>query len=262
MTTVVKSRLDRSFSVTTRNGFEAHFVDREVPMVDLSSQKGCNMGCSMCHLTLNGFTKMEHAGTKDILDQIDQVVKRIPTNIPRDHLNVNMMGMGDWTLNPYYGFYEQGIVDRVLELGFKDCNIRISTPGFVQPRTSATGKTIFYWSLYTLNPEIRKKILPKAMDPEEYYSMLKWHKHVVHFPIIPGVNDSIDSIQAINYFLYPGTKINLLDYKDERGEVITTKVKALELLSERHNVKDIVSNGVDIGASCGIFTATQKKPLT
>jgi adenine C2-methylase RlmN of 23S rRNA A2503 and tRNA A37 len=253
------SKLDRSFSITTENGFEAHFVDREIPMIDLSSQVGCNMGCSMCHLTLNGLTDMTQASQEDIIEQLNLIINSIPESISRNFVNINMMAKGDWTLNPLNGKFERQILEYVKK-HFKDARIRISTPGFTVPKTNDPKNTIFYWSLYSLDKEVRKRLLPKALDPKIYYDLLKSYNHTIHFPIIPGENDSLEQIQAISNFLEEGTKINLLDYKTEDCELIeNNKEAAYKIFSERHNVKKIQSQGLDIGASCGIFTQTVKK---
>lgn len=253
---VIYSKLDRSFSITTGRNFEAHFVDRDIPMIDLSSQTGCNMGCSMCHLTLNGLTEMVQATKDDIIEQLDRILNLIPKEISRDLININMMAKGDWTLNPLNGKFERQIVEYSKRY-FKNAKIRISTPGFVSPKTNDPENTIFYWSLYSLDPQIRAELLPKAANPITFYEELKRFNHTIHFPIIFGKNDTVDQIQDICDFLEPKTKINLLDYKTSCCELIEdNKSLAYQILSKKHRIKNIQSQGVDIGASCGIFTQT------
>lgn len=251
--------MDNSKSFLTLRGFESHYVDRRPHTIDLSSHKGCDRGCAMCHLTLFGLTDMTEATPADFLHQMELALDGIEPDGP---LKINMMGMGDITLHSLHGAIEPIISSKARSMGWSEVQIRISTPGFGRIQNSPILSNLnvkYYWSLLTLNKEKRKKYLPNAIPPKDFlkYLMNRYGEDfVVHFPIIKGVNSSAKELVDIRDFLPDNTQINLLPFKDKKANVLDIREFAYKILSKKHRVKLIPITGLEVGASCGIFRQT------
>lgn len=256
--------MDNSKSFLTLRGFEAHYVDRRPHTIDLSSHKGCDRACTMCHLTLFGLTDMTEATPTDFFHQMELALDGVE---PDGLLKINMMAMGDITLHSMHHYIEPILYNKALSMGWEEAQIRISTPGFGNVKLSSKRYPYvkYYWSLLTLDPNIRGKYLPKAKNPDFFLRELKTKQQdnfTVHFPVINGVNSSERQLIAIKDFLPPNTRINLLPFKNKVADIIEPPKLALDILGEKHQVKVIQVTGLEVGASCGIFRETIPRKST
>jgi adenine C2-methylase RlmN of 23S rRNA A2503 and tRNA A37 len=128
-----------------------------------------------------------------------------------------------------------------------------------------------YYSLYSVNPEFRRKWLPQALDPVEAVQKLAAWQSVtgkrpkVHFAFIRGENDSTDNVQDICRLLEANNlhvDLNVVRYNppDERSqeaeeEVIERNVRLFRELMPRSTIAVIPRVGFDVQASCGMFTS-------
>jgi adenine C2-methylase RlmN of 23S rRNA A2503 and tRNA A37 len=129
-----------------------------------------------------------------------------------------------------------------------------------------------YWSLYSLDPIVRMRWLPKAGRPDLVAKGLRtWSKSTgkgiaLHQALIKGVNDSSLNAHSIVNFLVqydlPVERVNLVRYNppdtsseeaswDSYLEHAEIYVKAFG--EKRVNLKPRV--GFDVKASCGMFVS-------
>ncbi len=282
---VLNSEIDRSVNFVEEQlvGFiESRFVRKcdEYFVAYLSSQTGCNRGCTFCHLTATGQTSFVDSSHNDFMAQAIQVFKHYrKQNSAAKYMHYSFMARGEPLANKI--LLESGD-ELLLKLGqvAKEeglpAKFNIST---IMPMTLKNSLTdIFnyisptiYYSLYSTNVEWRKKWMPAAMDPIAALLMIKEYQEFskkiikIHFPFIAGENDSeedihrvCDAIKKINLIC----EFNLVRYNpaapdqgvESSEEVISRNVN---IFKERFNfdskVKIIPRVGFDVKASCGMF---------
>jgi len=177
---VLNSELDRSVNFVEEQlvGFlESRFVRKcdEYFIAYLSSQTGCNRGCAFCHLTVMGQTSFVDTSHNDFMAQAIQVFKHYRSQKkPAKYMHYNFMARGEPLANQI--LLESG-AELLSKLGqvAKDeglpAKFNIST---IMPMTlkrslvdvfGYVNPTIYY-SIYSTNPEWRKKWMPAAMDTD------------------------------------------------------------------------------------------------
>lgn len=280
----LKSKIDKSVNIIEENlkGFiESRYVRRcdEYFNCYLSSQSGCNKGCKFCHLTATGQTAFEDVPLHGYLDQAIQVFKQYKkSNITAKRVHYSFMARGE----PLSNLNLLRDADQILiELGYlaskydlnPKFNISTIMPSSLHNvRLTDIFKTItptIYYSLYSTNPEFRKKWMPAAMEVDKALNLLKEYQDMtkkiikIHFPFIKGENDSeqdvynvCDKIRDRNLLV----EFNLVRYNPfspEQGEEASP-----EILERNFNIindaiagkaKVIQRVGQDCFSSCGQF---------
>lgn len=277
---ILRSQLDKSVNIITESDigyFEARYVRRtdRTFIVYLSSQSGCDQGCRFCHLTRTGQTKFINGTHNELVDQAKQVYEVYDNDIPAEIVHYNFMSRGEPLNNPHLNkevleTLGEMALSRNLSPLFKISTIMPkSYDGDLVKRFSPITPDIYY-SLYTMNPETRKKWLPKAKDPNEALDILKdYQKRTgkiirLHWANIQGVNDSkheLDKIiEAVNdrqlMVMFNFVKYNAF------SDSFSAEVEQMELEDNLQYLLDnipgaqgqIVSRvGFDVHASCGTF---------
>lgn len=292
----LKSNQDASVNFVHAGGFESRYVSRndDYFIVYLSSHNGCNKACRFCHLTQTGQTDMEEATMVDYLAQLVPVINHYQElvesgqRVKAKKVHFNFMARGDAFASEW--LWQNGkdlrvlfeYIARELDLDFR---INVST---IMPKEAGlrplskmfgTHKVQVYYSLYSVNPEFRRRWLPHALPIERaFYLLWQWkqcnpeylRKDVVtiHFALIDGENDSQDDILNLIHALKNDglkPKFNIVRYnpanercgKESPIERINEIFTKLTEYHNHENSKIVERVGFDVAASCGMFINTK-----
>jgi adenine C2-methylase RlmN of 23S rRNA A2503 and tRNA A37 len=263
---------------------EARFVQRDPSyfIAYLSSQTGCNQACRFCHLTQLRETSMGHATIEDYHRQFEQVINHYDQrDAPVDRMNVNMMARGEPLLNPNFVRDFADFITPIREAAEqRDIGYRINVSSIfpvgsrdVDLVPAFAGHPVtFYWSLYSLKPEFRRRWIPKADDPARTMErLLEWQSAtgrpvVIHHALIKDQNDKIcDHVSLRDFIRSSGlkAKVNLVRYNSfgpRTGEEASDRSyeQALSILGSDMPVtgsRIVPRVGFDVAASCGMFVA-------
>jgi len=236
----------------------------------VSSQVGCNMGCTFC---ASGLLKKQRDLTAgEMVAQVMYVQKELDKNEGRVS-NIVIMGTGEPFDNydNVIRYCEIINSDHGLAIGAR--HITISTCGVV-PRIREFAQGHYQYnlaiSLHAPNNELRERLMPidRAYNLDELMSALRDYSEGNHrrltfeYILLNGVNDTDDhAIQLANLIRGMNAYINLIPYNevDENGYRTTNEKKALHFYDVlmKHGVKATLrsKHGDDIDAACGQLRA-------
>jgi 23S rRNA (adenine2503-C2)-methyltransferase len=281
--TVLNSQIDRSVNFVEEQlvGFiESRFVRKydDYFIAYLSSQTGCNRGCTFCHLTATGQTSFVDSSHNDFMAQAIQIFKHYrKEKKPARYMHYNFMARGEPLANKILldsgdelltklgqiakdeGLPAKFNISTIMPVTLKKPLIEIF--GYINP-------TIYY-SLYSTNPEWRKKWMPAAMEVDQALGMLqeyqKFSKKIVkiHHTFIAGENDSVEEIHNVCDAIDKHEllcEFNLVRYNpaspDQGVESDPLDIdRNMEIMTNRFRgkVQIIPRVGFDVKASCGMF---------
>ncbi len=284
---VLNSEMDRSVNFVEEQlvGFlESRFVRKcdEYFIAYLSSQTGCNRGCTFCHLTATGQTSFVDSSHNDYMAQAIQIFKHYrkqKAKNPATYMHYNFMARGEALANKILlesgdellsklgqvakgeGLAAKFNISTIMPVTLKDSLVRVFN--YINP-------TIYY-SLYSMNLEWRKKWMPAAMEPQQALEMLKEYQDFskkivkIHYPFIADENDSVEEINNVCDAV---TKMNLIcefnlvrynpaapdQGTESSDEVIKRNVEMFENRFKFNSKVQIIPRvGFDVKASCGMF---------
>lgn len=280
------SELDQSVNFERRETIgklEARYVRRaeDYFIVYLSSQTGCKQACRMCHLTATGQTKLRDVTIEEYFEQAERVLQYYDTKPHADMVHFNFMARGEPLANRIFVENADVILEGLAEMASKRglrYKFLISTI-FPKELYGTELVDIFkdpalypeiYYSMYSVNPEFRKRWLPKAMVPEAAMDKLfEWQQLTgktpkIHYAFIDGENDSIGDVKGVidcvkKYAV--DVNWNIVRYNPPEGhsskEPVEGHIQYLAGFIRRHlpkaRVKIIPRVGTDVKASCGTF---------
>ncbi len=300
MVSIEKSKIDQSVNFIEKKieGFlESRYVRRKDDyfICYLSSSSGCDLACRMCHLTATGqngksLNRLQDADYQDYLQQALQVFKHYRSeceekkNPPARICHLNFMARGDFfanknVLNGGATDILMGLSNLVIKEGLiPKFNISTIFPknyengSCLQESLSSMFKIInptIYYSLYSMNPEFRKKWLPRAVDVHVALRMLQDYQAIskkiptIHYCFIKGENDSLADLDWVcnsldHYNLL--ANFNIVRYNSysevqgvESEQNVINRNSEFLLKRIKGKVKVIDRIGVDVAASCGVF---------
>ena len=246
----------------------------------LSSQSGCAQACRMCHLTATKQIKNKSSTLTDYNNQARTVLDWYDTKCPKAEIvHYNFMARGEAFDNPEFIEYNQDLFTR---LGLESTKRKLFPRFLVSTILPVTlkGKSLseifpvinpeIYYSIYSVNPEFRKRWIPKALPVDKSLAMLKEYqdntKKIIklHWAFIEGQNDSEDDMALLCHRVRSsGLRVDIAivrynPYSDKFGaesslEVINRNVEILKMLLPFSKVKMITRVGPDVKASCGMF---------
>lgn len=282
MSQVLKSQIDQSVNFVEQQlvGFlESRYVRKveDYFICYLSSQTGCNRGCKFCHLTASNQTAFKDSDYQDYLNQAMQVFRHYRGEIPAKYMHYNFMARGEALANKNLLDNADEILLSLAQLAIKEnlkpkFNMSSIIPKTLNKSLTDIFKVIhptMYYSIYSVDPQFRKKWLPSAMDYSQALDLLKEYQQVskkivkIHFAFIKGENDSIENLEAMVHELDKRKllcEFNLVRYNPfspDQGEESSEEVlnRNLVYLSEnfKGKVQMIPRVGFDVKASCGMF---------
>lgn len=282
---VKRSELDRSVNFIFSNDAEARYVKRDGDgklLAYISSQTGCKQACRFCHLTQKGYTNDQNVNAADMKRQLLTVLNEYHDSKSRvdfeenDILHINFMARGEPMLNPEVRSMDWfSIVNEYASEFEGNTRINISTimPKDLKVINPDLIPTHFFYSLYSVDDEWRRRWLPRAMNKHKARQMLNEYGNqtglpiTIHFALIAGENDSIDDAKRCAEFLSYFDKkprFNLVrynSYNDDRLGVESSEeqiARYLEVINEQTTRARIVPRvGRDVDASCGTFSTTE-----
>lgn len=283
--TILRSEIDQSVNFV-ENQLVGFLESRYVRKVDdyficyLSSQTGCNRGCKFCHLTATNQMAFTDSDYADFVTQAVTVFRHYKQEMiekPAKYVHFNFMARGEALANKTFLRCADDILHALAHLaiahGVKS-KFNVSTIMPVTLKQSLTDifqivTPTMYYSLYSVNPEFRKKWLPAAMPVGQALDMLKEYQDMtkkivkIHHCFIKDENDHPDDISDMCVELDKRDLIcefNLVrynPYSPEQGEE-SSQVQIdynISLLSKwmPGKVQIIPRVGFDVQASCGMF---------
>lgn len=240
----------------------------------VTSQVGCNMGCSFC---ASGLLKKQRDLTAgEIVGEVMFVQKQLDKEGRRVD-NIVVMGTGEPFDNYTNVMNFCSIVNSDLGLAIGSRHITISTCGIVPKiREFAQGHYQYNLaiSLHAPTNELRRKLMPiaKAYPLDELMQELREYSEDNHrrltfeYILLHGVNDSDEmAITLANLVRGMNAYINLIPYNqvDENGYIGVDDKKALHFydILMKHGVKATLrqKHGDDIDAACGQLRAKHER---
>lgn len=282
---VLNSEIDRSVNFVEEQlvGFiESRFVRKtdEYFIAYLSSQTGCNRGCTFCHLTVMGQTSFVDSSHNDFMAQAIQIFKHYrKEKTPAKYMHYNFMARGEPLANKILLESGDELLTKLGKVAKEEglpAKFNIST---IMPKTlkQSLVKTFnyvsptIYYSIYSTNMDWRKVWMPAAMEPNEALAMLKEYQDFskktikIHYPFIAGENDSVKDVTDVCDAIDKAglnCEFNLVRYNpassaqgvESSEEVIARNIG---IISNRFRfsgkVQIIPRVGFDVKASCGMF---------
>ncbi len=232
----------------------------------VTSQVGCNMGCSFC---ASGLLKKQRDLTSGEMVQQVLTVQKDVDELNERISHIVVMGTGEPFDNYDNVLTFMKTVNHDLGLGIGARHITVSTCGLVPGIIRfADEKTQFNLaiSLHAPNDEIRSRIMPvnkaypieKLMDALRYYASKNNRRLSYEYILLKGVNDTDECVEQLaaltkDFDVY----VNLIPYNnvDENGYVSTDYKTAMALYNKLSgkNVRCTLrqKHGDDIDAACG-----------
>ena len=228
----------------------------------ISSQAGCQLGCSFCATGITGFVRNLTVG--EIVGQLLVMEKRFEKDIN----NVVFMGMGE----PFYNTDNvfAGILafnnPKMRNLGAR--HIAVSTSGVVPGIIDLSNFEIpvrLSVSLHAPNDALRSKLMPvnrkhsleSLMDTLRKYQEQTGERITFEYIMIDKVNDTTDCAYELASLLNGiGSYVNVIPYNpvtEKYKRSNDTAIKAFcGILSKFHIEHEVRrEKGTDIAAACG-----------
>ena len=243
--------------------------------VCISTQVGCDLGCSFCATGLDGCKRNLTAA--EIVDQVWQISKYTANNNLGELRNVVYMGMGEPFLN--YNNFKKSIeiinFEAALQIGSR--KITVSTVGIV-PKINEFARNFdqvgLAVSIHSADNKKRSKLMPinNKYDLEvikealqDYYKLTS-RRITIEYLMIQDFNDSIndakkliDWIGNLNIFvnLIPANPVDGLEHSPSPADKINKFKSYLE--NNNISVQIRASMGEDVTAACGQLRLKEEK---
>lgn len=278
---LLRSKIDASINFTRpdpRGGMiETRFVQRtpERFIVYISSMLGCDKACRFCHLTQLGQTNSTCLSGDEMLEQARTVLAEVGS-AGAQTVHFNFMARGEPMANPAVNRH---LFARLAELASRyglRSRIKISS---ILPRDTWTSNPAdlygedcppvdFYYSLYSVDEDWRRRWIPKGMKPFDALLWLRSYQKatgqrvILHWALIDGENDSIESAdKCATLVRHMGIEadFNLVRYNPADGKTREADPETIESYVAAMNdgvhgrVRVIPRVGPDIRAACGTF---------
>ena len=280
---ILNSQIDSSVNFIEQQlvGFlESRFVRKcdEYFIAYLSSQTGCNRGCTFCHLTATGQTSFNDSSHNDFMAQAIQIFKHYrKEKTTAKYMHYNFMARGEPLANKI--LLESGD-ELLLKLGQiakgegLPAKFNVSTIMPITLKESLVDvfnyiTPTIYYSFYSTNTEWRKKWMPAAMNVDDALIRLKEYQDFskkmvkIHHTFISGENDSVEEVHNVCDALDKHEllcEFNLVRYNpaspDQGAESDPLVIdRNMEIMTDRFRgkVQIIPRVGFDVKASCGMF---------
>lgn len=243
----------------------------------VSTQVGCNMGCSFC---ASGLTKKQRDLTAgEIVGQVMAVQKELDKE-GRRLSHIVVMGTGEPFDNyeQVMNFLKTVNHDRGLAIGSR--HITLSTSGVV-PRIIEFANGHYQYnlaiSLHAPNDELRSQLMPvnkaypldQLMEALDYYTQENNRRLTFEYILLKGVNDQpVHARQLAKLLKGMNCYVNLIPYNavDEHGFQSVSRQEAMKfydiLKKSGIGVTIRKEHGSDIDAACGQLRIKEMKRQT
>lgn len=240
----------------------------------ITSQVGCNMGCTFC---ASGLLKKQRDLTAgEMVAEVLYVQKELDAIGARVD-NIVIMGTGEPFDNYDNVINFCSIINSDHGLAIGARHITISTCGIV-PRIDDFASGHYQYnlaiSLHAPNDELRSRLMPvnraypldTLMASLKRYSIDNHRRLTFEYILLDGVNDSDEmAVELADLIRGMNAYVNLIPYNqvDENGYLSTNEKKALHFYDVlmKHGVKATLRSrhGDDIDAACGQLRAKHER---
>ncbi|MBR3343488.1 MAG: 23S rRNA (adenine(2503)-C(2))-methyltransferase RlmN [Solobacterium sp.] len=245
--------------------------------VCVSSQVGCNMGCTFCASGL--LKKQRNLTAGEITGQIMYIQKELDAEEKRVD-NVVVMGTGEPFDNFDHVMDFCGVINSDHGLAIGARHITISTCGIVPKIREFAARHLQYnlaISLHAPTDELRSRLMPinRAYPLDELMAALKDYSTDNHrrltfeYILLKGVNDTDDHARTLADLIRGmNAYVNLIPYNevDENGYHKTDAKGALHFYDVlmKNGVKATLrtTHGDDIDAACGQLRAKHERSVS
>lgn len=240
----------------------------------VSSQVGCNMGCSFCASGL--LKRQRNLTTSEMVGEIlvlNDLIKE--ENLRVTHVVV--MGTGE----PFDNFDNVmnfiKIINNQKALAIGARHITVSTCGIpdkIRMYASSGLQINLAISLHAPNDELRSKLMPinkayplhELMEAIKYYNVTADRRITFEYILLKDVNDTMECADELASLIRPVfAYVNLIPYNEvnENGYHRSTRTKEFmdRLMKKGVNVTIRKEFGTDIDAACGQLRAKKEKIL-
>ena len=234
----------------------------------VSSQVGCNMGCSFC---ASGLLKKQRDLTSSEMVGEILVINDLLKAESRRVTHVVVMGTGEPFDNYDNVMRFIRIINNQKALAIGARHITVSTCGIPDKilRYSKEGLQInLAISLHAPNDELRNKLMPinhpyplnKLMEAVKMYNINADRRVTFEYILLKGVNDSLENADELSRLIKPVfAYVNLIPYNevDENGYHRSNNIKQFmdRLMKNGVNATIRKEFGSDIDAACGQLRA-------
>ena len=240
----------------------------------ISSQVGCNMGCSFCASGL--LKKQRDLTTGEIVSQVLQIQKYMDESDIRLG-NIVVMGTGEPFDNYDNVMSAMSIINDPFGLQIGARHISISTCGVVPMIERFAREELQYnlaISLHAPNDELRSSLMPinrayplkQLIGALKYYSELNNRRITFEYLLLKGINDRPEHVKQIRELLKGlNAYINLIPYntvkeKDFESSSDEDALRFYDLLKKANVAVTLrQKRGTDIDAACGQLRANKLK---
>jgi 23S rRNA (adenine2503-C2)-methyltransferase len=275
---ILRSSQDPSINIVEERlvGFvESRYVRRHPDYFTayLSSQTGCNRGCKMCHLTATGQTQFKNCDLLEFLSQYERILNQYRDSPPAKLVHIAWMARGEALANPTVTETSTELLGALAQKSRELDLIPKFNMSTIMPVTMKKSLVhmfpvitpTIYYSMYSVNPDFRRKWLPAAMNVDQALDLLYEYQYVskkiikFHGAFISGENDDLSDVRAQMAAIQERglrAEYNIVRYNPYSPEQGTESQRLDEihtLISEHMPCKIISRVGTDVAASCGTF---------
>lgn len=239
----------------------------------LSSQTGCNRGCTFCHLTATKQTRFEDVSEVGLVAQARIIFEHYRRQRRARYMHYNFMARGEPLANAFILDDSTTILTSLGRVAvehdlFARFNISTIMPMTMKQPLTAVFPVVhptIYYSIYSVDPTWRKAWLPAAMDVTDALRMLREYQILskktvkLHGAFIAGENDSADHVGAMLDAVEKAgleAEFNVVRYNpasEAQGRETVDLQRIVEQIGRQMPVKVIPRVGPDAYASCGTF---------
>lgn len=247
--------------------------------VCVTTQVGCNIGCSFCASGL--LRKNRDLDSGEIVEQIMQVQKYLDARDAGNRVsNIVVMGIGE----PFDNYDNLMAFLRVVNdpkgLAIGGRHITVSTSGIVPKMYKFADEDVrinLALSLHAPNDELRTQIMKinraypieKLMEAVDYYTEQTNRRITIEYILLKDVNDHVEEAHQLAKLLHKKRHlayVNLIPYNpvDEHGQYQRSEKASILAFHDVLMKKGIHSGvrqeqGTDIDAACGQLRSKQIK---
>lgn len=240
----------------------------------VSSEIGCNMGCTFC---ASGLLKKQRNMTAGEMTGEVMYVQKLLDEMGKRVDNIVIMGTGEPFDNYDNVMCFCRIINSDLGLAIGARHITISTCGIVPKINQFAAEHVQYnlaVSLHASNDALRRKLMPidqaypldELMKALKAYSVDNHRRLTFEYILLHGVNDLDENAIELAHLIHGmNAYVNLIPYNEveENGYHSTDAKTALHFYDVlmKHGVKATLRtrHGEDIDAACGQLRARHEK---
>ncbi|WP_196592723.1 23S rRNA (adenine(2503)-C(2))-methyltransferase RlmN [Pectinatus sottacetonis] len=232
----------------------------------VSSQVGCNMGCTFCASTLNGLQR--NLTTGEMLAQALKSQELVRKDNERIN-NIVIMGSGEPLLNydNVLGFIRLVHEKYCMDIGYR--NITLSTSGIIPMMRKLADEDLpitLSVSLHAPDDELRSQLMPvnkrykleNVMKAADYYAEKTKRRITYEYILINELNDNIAQAHALadllrnrlaNLNIIPINPVKERNFDRPSPQRMKTFLAVLDKRHVNYTVRKEM--GTDIDAACG-----------